>query len=56
MPGLIEIGGATGNRTPDLYNAIVALSHLSYDPEKGVSSAVRGTLAPKFASGEPRTR
>jgi hypothetical protein len=26
-------GGATGNRTPDLYNAIVALSHLSYDPE-----------------------
>ena len=27
-----EIGGATGNRTPDLLNAIQALSHLSYDP------------------------
>ncbi|GEM_PF-3936148 len=25
-------GGATGNRTPDLLNAIQALSHLSYDP------------------------
>lgn len=25
-------GGARGNRTPDLYNAIVALSQLSYDP------------------------
>jgi hypothetical protein len=26
-------GGAKGNRTPDLYNAIVALSQLSYGPE-----------------------
>ena len=26
-------GGAEGNRTPDLYNAIVALSQLSYGPE-----------------------
>ena len=26
-------GGAEGNRTPDLYNAIVALYQLSYDPE-----------------------
>ena len=25
-------GGAKGDRTPDLYNAIVALSQLSYDP------------------------
>ena len=25
-------GGAEGNRTPDLYNAIVALSQLSYGP------------------------
>ena len=25
-------GGAEGNRTPDLYNAIVALSQLSYSP------------------------
>ena len=27
------LGGAEGNRTPDLYNAIVALSQLSYGPE-----------------------
>ncbi len=27
-------GGAVGNRTPDLYNAIVALSQLSYGPER----------------------
>ena len=26
-------GGAEGNRTPDLYNAIVALSQLSYGPK-----------------------
>jgi hypothetical protein len=29
---LTNSGGARGNRTPDLYNAIVALSQLSYDP------------------------
>jgi hypothetical protein len=29
---LIRIGGATGVRTPDLRNAIAALSQLSYDP------------------------
>ena len=28
-------GGAEGNRTPDLYNAIVALSQLSYGPKAG---------------------
>ena len=27
-----RIGGAEGDRTPDLYNAIVALSQLSYGP------------------------
>ena len=27
-----KIGGATRDRTADLYNAIVALSQLSYDP------------------------
>lgn len=26
-------GGAEGNRTPDLHNAIVALYQLSYDPD-----------------------
>ena len=35
----LSIGGATGNRTPDLYNAIVALSHLSYDPKRSPASA-----------------
>ena len=28
-----EIGGAEGNRTPDLCSAIAALSHLSYGPK-----------------------
>ena len=37
-----EFGGAKEDRTPDLYNAIVALSQLSYGPrdvpvETGVS-------------------
>jgi hypothetical protein len=27
-------GGAEGTRTPDLYSAIVALSHLSYSPPR----------------------
>ena len=30
---LLEIGGAEGDRTPDLYTASVALSQLSYGPE-----------------------
>ena len=30
--GFEKPGGAEGNRTPDLYNAIVALSQLSYTP------------------------
>ncbi len=29
---LLEVGGAEGIRTPDLYNANVALSQLSYNP------------------------
>jgi hypothetical protein len=32
---LIEFGGARGSRTPDLLNAIQALSQLSYGPFKG---------------------
>ena len=31
-------GGAMGNRTPDLLNAIEALYQLSYDPVKGMVS------------------
>ena len=34
-------GGAKGNRTPDLYNAIVALYQLSYGP--GIGSTAAGT-------------
>ena len=30
---LPDIGGVEGDRTPDLCNAIAALSQLSYDPE-----------------------
>jgi hypothetical protein len=40
-------GGAKGNRTPDLLNAIQALSQLSYGPWAG--SAV---LAPKGGLGK----
>ena len=29
---LLQLGGAKRDRTADLYNAIVALSQLSYDP------------------------
>ena len=28
----VELGGVKEDRTPDLYNAIVALYQLSYDP------------------------
>ena len=31
-PGLFDDGGAERDRTADLYNAIVALSQLSYGP------------------------
>ena len=30
------LGGAEGNRTPDLLNAIQALSQLSYTPSKAI--------------------
>ena len=30
--GRLECGGVKEDRTPDLYNAIVALYQLSYDP------------------------
>ena len=46
-PGPCLIGGATGVRTPDLRNAIAALSQLSYDPK----ILVAGSLAPKPATG-----
>ena len=52
--GLFLSGGATGNRTPDLYNAIVALSHLSYDPKEAAVGANTLILALKLALGEPK--
>ena len=41
-------GGAEGNRTPDLLNAIQALSQLSYSPSRAIklshsSACVKGT-------------
>ena len=55
--GLLVSGGAEGDRTPDLYNAIVALSQLSYGPDIGAglvsggkAHAFRSACAP-FASG-----
>ena len=45
-------GGAEGNRTPDLYNAIVALSQLSYGPQ-GVGMA---PAAPDSNAGLRRPR
>jgi hypothetical protein len=38
-----NLGGAEGNRTPDLYNAIVALSQLSYGPN--LESGATGEIA-----------
>ena len=36
-----KVGGARGSRTPDLVNAIHALSQLSYGPSRGQVSAIR---------------
>ena len=33
-PPILQSGGARGDRTLNLYDAIVALFQLSYDPEK----------------------
>jgi hypothetical protein len=38
---LIFVGGANRDRTGDLYNAIVALSQLSYGPEADALCKVR---------------
>ena len=40
------VGGAEGNRTPDLYNAIVALSQLSYGPSEEVMRRSGAGIAP----------
>ena len=49
MP-LSKIGGAKEDRTPDLLNAIQALSQLSYNPESNYSYIIR-----HFKSKEKKT-
>ena len=46
------VGGAKGDRTPDLYNAIVALSQLSYGPEV-LGKRARG-ISPGLPAGNRR--
>ena len=47
-------GGAEGDRTPDLYNAIVALSQLSYGPVPFQSDAPgRSPALPLWLGGRP---
>ena len=42
---LVLFGGAREDRTPDLLNAIQALSHLSYDPAGERHRAMGGAMA-----------
>ena len=49
--GKEEFGGARRNRTADLYNAIVALSQLSYDPVLQTGPVHGKTGLPRCASG-----
>ena len=46
-------GGARRNRTDDLYNAIVALSQLSYGPTRGVCRAFCEPLEIRFCATGP---
>ena len=41
-----EVGGAKRDRTADLYNAIVALSQLSYSPPISPGTLQRSLLSP----------
>ena len=41
-----EVGGAKRDRTADLYNAIVALSQLSYSPPISPDNLRRSLLSP----------
>src|SRR5688500_683141 len=57
QPGMDQIspcpknGGAEGDRTPDLYNAIVALSQLSYGPVPFVRRVLGDPAAPRSSPG-----
>jgi hypothetical protein len=44
--GYNRFGGAEGNRTPDLLNAIQALSQLSYSPQD-VAEKANGAIRPR---------
>jgi hypothetical protein len=46
------IGGAEGDRTPDLVNAIHALSQLSYGPVPGMAGGRRLTMPPAAIAQE----
>ena len=53
MVPIIKIGGAKEDRTPDLLNAIQALSQLSYNPKdkgtiKNLLMIVKSFLLPGF--------
>src|SRR3990172_9841527 len=52
-PSLAGAGGARGSRTPDLLNAIQALSQLSYGPKPGCA---QGRPAPEPRQGVPRAQ
>src|SRR5690606_27917527 len=49
---VLVTGGASRDRTGDLYNAIVALSQLSYGPTAGKTSMIESGCGGRQASGE----
>ncbi len=59
QPGMDQIspcpgnGGAEGDRTPDLYNAIVALSQLSYGPVPFIWRVLGDPATPRSPPGGP---
>ncbi len=46
MSRIVEVGGATGARTPDLLHAMQMLSQLSYRPRSSANSSSRGVPPP----------
>ena len=53
MPVSGETGGAEGNRTPDLLNAIQALSQLSYGPYINVRAVLGSAQVGREDTGRP---
>ena len=52
----LKIGGDEGDRTPDLCNAIAALSQLSYGPEPFPPGLVRASAAFRQGGGASQGR